>query len=75
MDILSPGVFIGTWRHLYVGLFPPFSSGKYIHTYTVTKAVLRREGGEDFRKDNVLIKIQKQIDKSTVQTPVHLGVF
>ena len=30
---------------------------------------------EDFRKDNVLIKIQKQIDKSTVQTPVHLGVF
>ena len=25
MDILSPGVFIGTWRHLYVGLFTPYT--------------------------------------------------
>ena len=31
MDILNPGVFIGTWRHLYGLQSPPPSSGKYIY--------------------------------------------
>ena len=32
MDILSPGVFIGTWRHLYVRQSPPPLRQIYIHT-------------------------------------------